>query len=143
MYQFCTPKTAKLVPVLDAISRRVNMRLHGLTLTPIFVKPGFNCLIKGSYAPPFCIRIHDQKFSKLLFQIPTFSSVIILFFCVDYIYSLPTAIRLIVLSKGECYTEPFATTIFSARYNIRGTQREYCSKPLKHSIVKRILVFKR
>ena len=27
-------------------------------------------------------------------------------------------------------------------YN-RGTQREYSSKPLKHSIVKRILVFKR
>ena len=27
--------------------------------------------------------------------------------------------------------------------NLRGTQREYSSKPLKHSIVKRILVFKR
>ena len=27
--------------------------------------------------------------------------------------------------------------------NIRGTQREYSSKPLKHSIVERILVFKR
>ena len=26
---------------------------------------------------------------------------------------------------------------------VRGTQREYSSKPLKHSIVKRILVFKR
>ena len=26
---------------------------------------------------------------------------------------------------------------------IRGTQREYSSKPLKHSIVERILVFKR
>ena len=26
---------------------------------------------------------------------------------------------------------------------IRGTQRGYCSKPLKHSIVKQILVFKR
>ena len=63
------PITAKLVPVLDAISRRVNMRLHELILTPIFVKPGLNCLINGSYAPPFCIRIHDHKFSKLLFQI--------------------------------------------------------------------------
>ena len=29
------------------------------------------------------------------------------------------------------------------KQNIRGTQREYSSKPLKHSIVKRILVFKR
>ena len=27
--------------------------------------------------------------------------------------------------------------------NVRGTQREYSSKPLKHSIFKRILVFKR
>ena len=26
---------------------------------------------------------------------------------------------------------------------VRGTQQEYSSKPLKHSIVKRILVFKR
>ena len=26
---------------------------------------------------------------------------------------------------------------------VRGTQREYSSKPLKHSIAKRILVFKR
>ena len=28
-------------------------------------------------------------------------------------------------------------------YMLRGTQREYSSKPLKHSIVKRVLVFKR
>ena len=27
--------------------------------------------------------------------------------------------------------------------DIRGTQREYSSKPLKHSILKRIIVFKR
>ena len=31
----------------------------------------------------------------------------------------------------------------SARASRRGTQREYSSKPLKHRIVKRILVFKR
>ena len=93
------PITAKLVPVLDAISRRVNVRLHELILTPIFVKPGLNCLIKGSYAPPFCIRIHDHFFSFIVVS-NTFSSVIILFFCVDYIYSLLTEIRLIVPSKG-------------------------------------------
>ena len=29
------------------------------------------------------------------------------------------------------------------KFYFRGTQREYSSKPLKHSIVKRILVFKR
>ena len=29
------------------------------------------------------------------------------------------------------------------KHRIRGTQREYCLKPIKHSIVKRILVFKR
>ena len=44
----------------------------------------------------------------------------------------------------------FLTHIFSmihsveiAFLSIRGTQREYSSKPLKHSIVERILVFKR
>ena len=30
-----------------------------------------------------------------------------------------------------------------ALYYLRGTQQEYSSKPLKHSIVKHILVFKR
>ena len=33
-------------------------------------------------------------------------------------------------------------TLYVSSIN-RGTQREYSSKPLKHSIVKRILVFKR
>ena len=32
---------------------------------------------------------------------------------------------------------------YSFTYFFRGTQREYSSKPLKHSIVERILVFKR
>ena len=32
---------------------------------------------------------------------------------------------------------------YQAGYYDRGTQREYSSKPLKHSIVKRVLVFKR
>ena len=31
----------------------------------------------------------------------------------------------------------------SAQAYDRGTQREYSSKPLKHSVVERILVFKR
>ena len=33
--------------------------------------------------------------------------------------------------------------MLQALINIRGTQREYSSKPLKHGIVKRILVVKR
>ena len=33
-------------------------------------------------------------------------------------------------------------TEHTLKKNIRGTQREYSSKPLKHRIVKRILVFK-
>ena len=40
--------------------------------------------------------------------------------------------------------------LFSVEYTpdgeigfVRGTQREYSSKPLKHSIVKRVLVFQR
>ena len=39
--------------------------------------------------------------------------------------------------------EVFATVLRNGCYFARGTQREYSSKPLKHSIVKRILVFKR
>ena len=38
---------------------------------------------------------------------------------------------------GPRYNEPLHNEV------LRGTQREYSSKPLKHSIVKRILVFKR
>ena len=37
---------------------------------------------------------------------------------------------------------PFAPIKY-LKYLIRGTQREYSSKPRKHSIVKSILVFKR
>ena len=40
--------------------------------------------------------------------------------------------------KGTC-----GAPIFFIPQSVRGTQREYSSKPLKHSIVKRILVFKR
>ena len=36
----------------------------------------------------------------------------------------------------------FIKFYFQAQF-FRGTQREYSSKPLKHSIIKRILVFKR
>ena len=35
------------------------------------------------------------------------------------------------------------THSFDSLTKLRGTQREYSSKPLKHSIVERILVFKR
>ena len=38
----------------------------------------------------------------------------------------------------------FAVKLFAALFpNVRGTQREYSLKPFKHSIVKRVLVFKR
>ena len=33
--------------------------------------------------------------------------------------------------------------LYSAAILVRGTQREHSSKPLKHSIVKRVLAFKR
>ena len=45
------------------------------------------------------------------------------------IYELSTACR--------------ATWSYMAVARFRGTRREYSSKPLKHSIVERILVFKR
>ena len=47
------------------------------------------------------------------------------------LYKVSTDLSLPVsMSAGNCFQD-------------RGTQREYSSKPLKHSIVKRILVFKR
>ena len=59
--------------------------------------------------------------------------------CRDWSFSEPTKFyvhqtELRVETKGE-----FA--IITAM-TLRGTQREYNSKPIKHSIVKRILVFK-
>ena len=46
---------------------------------------------------------------------------------------------------GRCFGNIFMARIenLSSHRYLRGTQREYSSKPLKHSIVKRILVFKR
>ena len=44
-------------------------------------------------------------------------------------------------TKTKHYNMIFSSIIYINI--IRGTQREYSSKPLEHSIVKRILVFKR
>ena len=48
----------------------------------------------------------------------------------------PTAINVITVITLCLVLDEFQSVI-------RGTQREYSSKPLKHSIVKRILEFKR
>ena len=50
-----------------------------------------------------------------------------------------------LVTFGRSKDLPFSTLGFVIRMHslIRGTQREYGSKPVKHSIVKRILVFKR
>ena len=42
-----------------------------------------------------------------------------------------------------CFLNNIYYNICSEGLKGRGTQREYSSKPLKHSIVKRVLVFKR
>ena len=48
------------------------------------------------------------------------------------------------VTEGFSAFERFAHSTGTRRFNYgRGTQREYSSKPLKHSIVTRILVFKR
>ena len=44
--------------------------------------------------------------------------------------------------RGTLVDKKITTTAVGALLN-RGTQREYSSKPLKHGIVERILVFKR
>ena len=50
-----------------------------------------------------------------------------------YLSAIPEGVRLIQVSRY----------LYQSDNNIRGTQREHSAKPLKHSIVKRILVFKR
>ena len=49
----------------------------------------------------------------------------------------PSCICSVIYTFSLCFTQ------FWWPFQIRGTQREYSSKPLKHRIVKRILVFKR
>ena len=48
---------------------------------------------------------------------------------------------------NTCKGQGSAESVYDNRHDAlictRGTQREYSSKPLKHSIVQRILVFKR
>ena len=45
--------------------------------------------------------------------------------------------------RSFCHTNPYISNVTRQCRCSRGTQREYSSKPLKHSIVERILVFKR
>ena len=46
-------------------------------------------------------------------------------------------------STLDSHTDTVICHAFAYSSRCRGTQREYSSKPLKHSIVKRILVFNR
>ena len=58
-------------------------------------------------------------------------------------FSLLSVIHLSI-SATQCSTLDLDRPASTSRLVLnRGTQREYSSKPLKHSIVKRILVFKR
>ena len=50
---------------------------------------------------------------------------------------------LTLLSTGFVLSEPVDRSRVKVIPFFRGTQREYSSKPLKHSIFERILVFKR
>ena len=49
--------------------------------------------------------------------------------------------------NSYCFVKCVIKCVINEQYNrwslSRGTQREYSSKPLEHSIVKRILVFER
>ena len=61
---------------------------------------------------------------------------------VNYIKQMfPPSIRTF-LSVNDVTVCLMATPPRAITVSVRGTQREYSSKPLKHSIVKRILVFK-
>ena len=76
-----------------------------------------------------CLWLFVSAFVWLSLGLLVSYFVFLSFFCVPLIviYCLPA-------KHGET---------FKAASTFRGTQREYSSKPLKHSIVKRILVFKR
>ena len=54
--------------------------------------------------------------------------------------SIVSSLKLTIRQCSKCSKLHFTNYFLLC---IRGTQREYSSKPLKHSIVKRILVFKR
>ena len=64
-------------------------------------------------------------------------------------FQRPTIVQTTVISFRQIfvYRVSFKTTatqyICRAPDVVRGTQREFSSKPVRHSIVKRILVFKR
>ena len=69
------------------------------------------------------------------------------------LYTIVIIIIIIIIVITNYYSTFYKTKFeqiswFLSKWNIaqttlRGTKREYSSKPLKHSIVKRILVFKR
>ena len=51
-------------------------------------------------------------------------------------------VQFILFSVPWRFFLPYLKTLLFRAF-VRGTQREYSSKPIKHSIVERILVFKR
>ena len=63
--------------------------------------------------------------------------------CVDFQKVLRGQKRLAPLAKRSTVASHYDLRCFYTLNTIRGTQREYSSKPLKHSIVKRVLEFKR
>ena len=62
---------------------------------------------------------------------------------VEWVHPEPLKRRLYNLSLE--YIAPLSLNLKKSMFieSLRGTQREYSSKPLKHGVVKRILVFKR
>ena len=66
----------------------------------------------------------------------------ILSFNYSYRYEI-NLIRIMYTANSSILYSKEKTVRILGTWHHRGTQREYSSKPLKHSIVKRILVFKR
>ena len=89
----------------------------------------FFALLFTSHCSPLCERLEQAKINQVLPDV-------FIFLNLSFKQS-EISLRMI---HGKCSRSPFTV----AGQNIhRGTQREYSSKPLKHSIVERILVFRR
>ena len=100
--------------ILDAISRFTKVRIFLFPLSVTFLNPKIlSFFFSTKNSPAWVVRREKIKFSQS-----------------QEIYQ--TGLENYIVHEWKGHLEIF-----------RGTQREYSSKPLKHSIVKRILVFKR
>ena len=118
-----------------------SIMLNGMHIFRYFLNPCFQCITTSLsldqhvFAAQYIIYTILKCISFLNFLIVNFLILALLFFSYKYLNSLCFLLYVFVV------VVIVVNVICEAL--VRGTQREYSSKPLKHSFVKRILVFKR